>query len=73
MSDDPDTPFVARPSREVADSEMRCRQVELEIAAMQRETADWLRRIERLEKLQQLQYSAEAETYRVLNRQGTGT
>lgn len=38
---------------------MRCRQVELEIAARQQQTADWLRRIERLEKLQQLKYPAE--------------
>jgi len=51
---DPDTPFVVRLSSDAADSEMRCRQGELEIAARQRETADWLRRIERLEKFQQL-------------------
>jgi hypothetical protein len=59
---DPDTPFVARPSSEVADSEMRCRQVKLEIAAMQWQTADWLRRVERLEKFQQLRHSNEAES-----------
>ena len=47
----PDTPFVAKLSSEVADSEMRCRQAELEIAATQQQTADWLRRIERLEKI----------------------
>ena len=65
---DPDTRFDARPSSEVANSEMRCRQVELEIAARQWQTADWRRRIERLEALQQLKYSA--EKYRALNRQG---
>jgi hypothetical protein len=59
---DPDTRFDARPSSEVADSEMRCRQVELEIATRQWQTADWLRRVERLETFQQLKYSTEAES-----------
>ena len=67
---DPDTRFDARSSSEAAGSEMRCRQVELEIAAMQWQTADWLRRIERLEMLQQLKYSTEADSYQALNRQG---
>ena len=65
---DPEIRFVARPSSEAADPEMRCRQVELEIAARQCQTADWRRRIERLEALQQLKYSA--EKYRALNQQG---
>src|ERR1700692_4542156 len=38
---DPDPSFDTRPSSEVADSEMRCRQVELEIANMEWQTADW--------------------------------
>ena len=62
---DPDTRFDARPSTEVADSEMRCRQVELEIAAMQWQTADWLRRIERLERFQQLKYSTEVDSIKL--------
>ena len=59
---DPDTPFVATLSSVVVDCEMRCRQAELEIAAKQRQTADWLRRIERLEEFQQLKHSGEAES-----------
>jgi hypothetical protein len=58
---DPET-HAARLSKEVADSEMRCRQVEFEIVAREQQIADWRRRIERLERLQPLKHSAEAES-----------